>query len=230
MYVIGHRGAAGLVLENTLASLKRALELGVDAVEFDIHLTSDLQPVLSHDNHLSRVGGGNNRISELTYKELRKIKLSNGEPVPHLREAMKLIGPTRAIVEIKVKDCVAIVLEVLKEFPAADAIIASPVYTEIEELKKLNTSIPGYIRVVINPFEAVQTARSYHADGLDLNFWVLNPLTYWQARRSNMQIMVYTVNSKFLAWFLHSLYPSAWICTNYPNYFTHHGQRGINKP
>ena len=51
--VIGHRGAAGLLPENTLAAFKKAIQLGVDAIELDIHLTSDNEPVVCHDCRLN---------------------------------------------------------------------------------------------------------------------------------------------------------------------------------
>lgn len=49
MYVIGHRGAAGLAPENTISGFRKALETGVDAVEFDVQSTPDGAIVLSHD-------------------------------------------------------------------------------------------------------------------------------------------------------------------------------------
>ena len=52
VYVIGHRGAAGLLPENTLAAFARACELGVDAVELDVLVTADGQAVVYHDFHL----------------------------------------------------------------------------------------------------------------------------------------------------------------------------------
>jgi glycerophosphoryl diester phosphodiesterase len=52
IYVIGHRGAAGLMPENTLAAFARACELGVDAVEFDVLVSADGEAVVHHDFHL----------------------------------------------------------------------------------------------------------------------------------------------------------------------------------
>lgn len=219
MKIIGHRGAAGLKLENTITSLKTAIELDVDAIEFDVRLTTDGQPVLSHDDKLKRVGGGQARVSELTYEELSKVRLRGDEVVPHLREALSIAGLTPIIIEVKVDGGVKVVLEILKEFPNVQVMIASPVYSEISVLKQLRPEILGFIRVVINPFEAITYARAYKADGIDINFWIMNPLTYWLAQRFNLTIMLYTVNHHFFARFLKTLYPGAWICTNYPNKF-----------
>ena len=52
--IIGHRGAAALAPENTLAGIRKAKEHGLNWVEFDVTLLGDGTPVLSHDNHLER--------------------------------------------------------------------------------------------------------------------------------------------------------------------------------
>ncbi len=52
--VFGHRGAMGYAPENTFASFALAVEQGVDAIELDVHLTADDEPVVIHDHHLER--------------------------------------------------------------------------------------------------------------------------------------------------------------------------------
>ena len=52
--VIGHRGACGLAPENTIASFRKAAELGVRWVEFDVHLSADGIPVVIHDDTVNR--------------------------------------------------------------------------------------------------------------------------------------------------------------------------------
>jgi glycerophosphoryl diester phosphodiesterase len=73
---IGHRGAAALAPENTLASLRAAVEAGVDVVEFDV-LDLDRGPlVLAHSNHLSEVSHGRaarGRVRSKTLDELRAV-------------------------------------------------------------------------------------------------------------------------------------------------------------
>lgn len=219
MKIIGHRGAAGLELENSKAALLRGISLGVDALEFDVHKTLDDEVVLSHDGNLERLGGGDHSIAGLTYDELKKLPLRDGKPVITLTEALKTAGATPVIIEIKSKDTVELVISTVEQFPDARVTIASPVYDEIARLKELRPEIPGFIRVVVNPFDALYIAKAMKADGLDLNFWIINPLTYFLTRRAGMDIMVYTVNSTFFARFLHLFYPRAWICTNYPNRF-----------
>ena len=55
--VVGHRGVPALHQENTIAGFKRAVSLGVPAVECDVQLTKDKQAVVIHDSHLERLTG-----------------------------------------------------------------------------------------------------------------------------------------------------------------------------
>ena len=71
MLRIGHRGARAYEPENTLRSFKKALEIGVDAVEFDVRKTKDNKLVVIHDADVKRTTDGEGLVSELTLKEIR---------------------------------------------------------------------------------------------------------------------------------------------------------------
>lgn len=71
--VIGHRGAAAHVPENTLASLAHAVQAGVDALEFDVHVTRDGVPVVHHDTTLDRTTSGTGPLANRTRAELRSL-------------------------------------------------------------------------------------------------------------------------------------------------------------
>ncbi len=75
MKVMGHRGAAGLALENTIDSFEIAKIIGVDAIELDVHVTKDDKLVVIHDSNLSRVASVNRNVKSLSYRELKTIKL-----------------------------------------------------------------------------------------------------------------------------------------------------------
>ena len=69
MKIIGHRGAAGLALENTLPSLELARLLGVHAIEFDVRKTKDNRLVLCHDADLSDISNSDAKVRSLNYKK-----------------------------------------------------------------------------------------------------------------------------------------------------------------
>ena len=71
--LIGHRGAAAAAPENTLASLRKAKELGASWVEFDVKLTRDGHPVLIHDERLERTTSGRGEVALTTLVELQKL-------------------------------------------------------------------------------------------------------------------------------------------------------------
>jgi glycerophosphoryl diester phosphodiesterase len=103
--LIGHRGAPRERPENTLASFLRALDLGADAVELDVHATRDGVVVVHHDfvpRAVSTVASLQGRpIAELTAAELDSFRVS-GEPIPTLTDVLQAIG-TRATVYVEIK-------------------------------------------------------------------------------------------------------------------------------
>jgi glycerophosphoryl diester phosphodiesterase len=70
---IGHRGCAGEVPENTIASFERARADGAVVIETDVHLTRDGVPVLSHDPDVARVSDGSGAVRDLDWSALRRF-------------------------------------------------------------------------------------------------------------------------------------------------------------
>lgn len=219
MRIIGHRGAAGLELENTLASLRKARELGVHGVEFDVRMTKDRRLVLCHDPDLARVSDTDMKISDHTFANLRKIKLKNGEVIPSLEDALEVLTDTWSIVELKSTDCTPELLSILDAFPNNRVTIATFNHDYAAELEKLRPDLHIFLAENLLATEIIRVVRKARADGLDLNAWLLNPLTYWLAKRHNFDMMVYTINNRFVAWFIHALYPRVAICTDHPERF-----------
>src|SRR6476646_10321138 len=71
--IIAHRGARAERPENTLASARRAIEVGATAVEVDVRTTQDGFFVLLHDDKLDRTTNGNGSVGQITLAELRKL-------------------------------------------------------------------------------------------------------------------------------------------------------------
>jgi len=220
MKIVGHRGSAGLALENTLEAIRAGIKARADYLEFDVRLTADDQVVLSHDESLERVAGDTRLIHKLSLQELHKIKLKNGEVMPSLSDALSVAGEVPVIIELKDNDMARYVLRVISESPKTNATIISFKHSEIALVKQLSPKTKVYVSSRTNPFDLFHIARSIAADGLVLNFWILNPLTYINCIRNGFDIMVYTVNSRFLTYFIHFLYPRVMICTNNPHYYS----------
>lgn len=107
---MGHRGAAGLAPENTLAGFRKAAGCGVSWVELDVHLTGDGVPVLSHDDDLQRVGGVGMRVTRMTAADVGQVDVGRhfagsfaGETIPTLESALSVIGGLGLGVNIEIK-------------------------------------------------------------------------------------------------------------------------------
>jgi len=95
--VIAHRGASAQAYQNSLDAFRRAVALGADGIELDIHQTADDQLVVHHDPEF-----GGRKIANHALAELRKERLPNGEPIPTLAEALETIGAeTQVFIEVK---------------------------------------------------------------------------------------------------------------------------------
>ncbi|MGW9131424.1 glycerophosphodiester phosphodiesterase [Streptomyces sp. NPDC055681] len=94
---VAHRGDPYRVRENTLPSIRSAIERGADAVEIDVRVTRDGVPVLLHDSTLERLWGHDRRLDGLTHQELTEV---TGGGVPTLREALLAAGSHRLMVDL----------------------------------------------------------------------------------------------------------------------------------
>jgi glycerophosphoryl diester phosphodiesterase len=107
--IIAHRGAAGHAPENTLAAVRRAVEMHADAVEIDVRQTRDSQIVAMHDEDVNRTTNGNGYIGDLTLQELKQLDAGTwfstnykDERVPTLQEVIDVLdSTTMLIVELK---------------------------------------------------------------------------------------------------------------------------------
>jgi len=97
MKVIGHRGVPSEAPQNTLASLLRAIEYGLDYVEVDLRTTSDGKIVDMHDSTVDRTTNGKGSVASMTYAEIRKLDAGSwfspkftGEHVPLFAEELAL--------------------------------------------------------------------------------------------------------------------------------------------
>lgn len=99
--IIAHRGASHEAPENTLVSIKRAIDLNFDYIdlEIDVHLSSDHVPVVIHDHTVERTTTSklNRKISEMTLAEIKLLDAGGwhhesytGEQVPTLKEVLEL--------------------------------------------------------------------------------------------------------------------------------------------
>jgi glycerophosphoryl diester phosphodiesterase len=98
---IGHRGACGHEPENTLRSVRRALELGAHGIEIDVYFIAG-ELIVIHDAKLNRTTNGRGYVRRKTFAELRALDAGLGERIPTLREVFDTVE-RRAFINIELK-------------------------------------------------------------------------------------------------------------------------------
>lgn len=209
MKIIGHRGAAGYAPENTLASFRKALELGVDMIEFDVFALDTGELVVLHDYSVDRTTNGQGYVWEFTLGELRGLDAGQGEKIPLLSEALDCINRKVPInIEIKGSNTAEPLARMLKHYIADkgwrtdDFMVSSDRLQELVRFMDLMPEVracalydyeetPQYKAFVrrpsaygVNPDAAVLTeemVRELHDNGLKVFAW--NVKTPEQAER-----------------------------------------------
>jgi glycerophosphoryl diester phosphodiesterase len=122
----GHRGNPASHPENTLASFRSAIELGVDMVECDVHLSSDGALVVIHDHTLDRTTDGTGLVGLRSLAELRELDAGGGERIPVLRELCEM---TRGVVGLCIE---------LKQLPVPYPNLEEQLVAQLRELRMLD--------------------------------------------------------------------------------------------
>ncbi len=107
--LFAHRGASAEAPANTIAAFRRAMQVGADGVELDVHLTRDRQVVVIHDESVAAVTGQGGRVREMTLAEIQALDAGSyfgpafrGERIPTLGQVLEAVGP-QAIVNVELK-------------------------------------------------------------------------------------------------------------------------------
>ncbi|MBR2893793.1 MAG: glycerophosphodiester phosphodiesterase [Clostridia bacterium] len=108
--IFAHRGFSGKYPENTMLAFRKAVEIGVDGIELDVHLTKDNEIVIIHDEDVRRTTNGEGLVKDMTLSELKKLDASatfkgvyGKNEIPTLREYFELVKCTDVITNIELK-------------------------------------------------------------------------------------------------------------------------------
>ena len=88
---IGHRGAKRNFAENTLESIQKALNFGVDAIEIDVHRCKTGELVVIHDFTLDRTTNGSGEVAKKTLSEIKGLNVEDEFGIPLLTEVLDFI-------------------------------------------------------------------------------------------------------------------------------------------
>ena len=212
--VIAHRGAAARETENSLAAFRAARALGADAVELDVHATSDGGLVVHHDPDVNGLA-----IAAATLAEVRLRRLANGEAVPTLEEALDVILPDlTAFVEVKglSERWDGTLLAAFDRADAPEAIaVHSFDHALIARLGRLKPAVHRGVLADGAPADPVATVRAAGAEILWLRWPFVTEAACDALHREGLRLFAWTVDAPEEMRRLLELGVDG-LCTNHP--------------
>lgn len=211
MEIYAHRGSSGTHPENTLAAFKKAAELPIDGVEFDVHLTKDQQLVVIHDESIDRTSNGSGYIKDMTLEELKMYDFGSwfsnefkDERIPTLEEVLKVFINTSHRINIELKSDIfpyveleAHVLALITSLQLEKRVLISSFNHEaIRKVKTLNGTVDTallFMETLVDPLAYVQNVP---ADALHLFLPAAVRPFARQVIEEGCVVRVFTVNEK----------------------------------
>lgn len=190
--IIAHRGASREYRENTMDAFNRALELGVDGIELDVHLSRDGQVVVHHDPAVQEADAPNDAplaIVEATFARIRRA--SPGVEIPLLNDVLSLVGcRAKVYVELKASNMEAEVATVIRASAALCAVHAFD-HRVIRRMREFASEIPRGILLSSYLVDVAPALRSAGATDL----W-----QHWTQVDSELVAVAATAGARVIAW------------------------------
>ncbi len=201
LLVIGHRGAMGHETENTLASVEKALELGVDMIEIDVFKIESGEIVVFHDERVERLTNGGGKIEEYNIFDLKKLILNGNHQIPQLQDVLKLIdGKVALNIELKGANTAQRVNFItdyyIKErgWTLDQFVISSFNWDELRKMRSLNDAIAIAVLTEKDPLKALPMAEELNAMAINPNFKMLNRENVTEIQQAGYKVYTWTVN------------------------------------
>lgn len=223
MKIIGHRGACGYEPENTLRSIRKALELGVDMIEFDVYVLSTGELVVMHDHRIDRTTNGVGQVQKQDFAALRLLDAGKGEKVPTLQEILEVInGKMKVDIELKGPGTALPVAKVIDQYlqkplwSREHFLVSSFDHPELKKFKRAQPQIDIAVLEHTIPLSYAAFPEALGAVAVVANHEFLSQDYVDDAHRRGLEIYVYTVNFEDDAQYVHALGVDG-IISNYPD-------------
>lgn len=216
---IGHRGAAGYAPGNTLLSIRKALQIGVDLVEVDIQRTRDDRLIILHDRFLQPSTTGNGLVRGRSLDEIRKLRTVPGDqPIPTLTEVLEAVsGHAGLMLEMKAAGIGLSVAGAVREFAFRDPVYyASFLHEEIRSIRMRDPSAQTIALLEGVPVEAAAFALDAQATHAGISVELLSAEFVRKLHEASLKVFVYTVDDPEQIAFARSCGVDGMI-SNYPD-------------
>ncbi|MBN4056457.1 MAG: hypothetical protein COA82_11185 [Alkaliphilus sp.] len=207
--ILAHRGASAYAPENTTIAFTKAIEMGADGFELDIHLSKDGNLIVIHDESVNRTTNGSGFIKDLTLGEIKKLDAGSwfdsqfsDEKVPTLDEVLTLIKDTQLLINIEIKNGPFFYAEieqkiidcVVRHSMIDRVIVSSFDHYSIVKIKKLNSSIKTGALFLARTINSWKYIKEIGADAIHPHFVSVTSEVVKNCHENNIEIHTYTAN------------------------------------
>jgi glycerophosphoryl diester phosphodiesterase len=193
--IYAHRGISAMHPENTLRAFRRALAIGVDGIELDVHPTADGIPVVIHDRDVGRTTNGGGYVDQTPLVQLKTFDAGDGERVPTLAEVLALVGDAAHLdIEIKGSDVERAVLDVLAQHPTVRWAISSFSWDTLRTVRRLDPVAELWPLAERAGDDLTAIADELAAPAVSLFTGAYSAQNALTLRDAGLRVMVWTVN------------------------------------
>ncbi|MCJ7833306.1 MAG: glycerophosphodiester phosphodiesterase [Deltaproteobacteria bacterium] len=201
MLKIGHRGAMGYATENTMTSFVKALELGVDGIELDVHVCKSGEVVVIHDERVDRTTDGKGYVLGMTLEELKNLDAGDGQRILTLQEVLDFVNRRAMIdIELKAEGIAESVSEVVRHYIREQGwkndlfMISSFDHHELKRCHDIIPEVPFGPIIAAKPLDYAYLAQAMQADTIKPFFEFLDSPFVQDAHRRGLKVFTWTVN------------------------------------
>ncbi|MFI1773163.1 glycerophosphodiester phosphodiesterase [Thalassobellus citreus] len=200
---IGHRGAMGHVVENTMASINKALEFNVDGIEIDVHKCASGELVVFHDFTLDRMTNASGEISKYTLSELKRFQVKEQFDIPTLQEVINFIDRKCLLnIELKGRNTAFETERIIKKYidyqgwTYNNFLVSSFQHHELEQVYNQNAKVPLAVLTKANMDEAIEFAEIVKANAIHPNIAIVTRNNIKKAKDMGYNVNVWTANDE----------------------------------
>ncbi len=199
--VIGHRGALGHVAENTIESVEKAIELGVDGIEIDVFRCRSGQIVLMHDDTIDRTTNGQGYIEDLSISQVEQLIVEGRYKVPLLQDVLNTLNDQYVLnIELKGRNTADEVSHIVnyyieeKGWSAENFLVSSFTWDELRSFRRKNKDIAIGILTEEDPMDALEVAKELSAVSIHPDHQDLTEENIAAIQQEGFKVCTWTVN------------------------------------
>ena len=201
MLKIGHRGAKGYAPENTFVSFQKALDMKVDGIELDVHLSVDGEIIVIHDETIDRTTNGNGFVSAFLLRELKAFHIDVNHQIPTLKEVFDLVNQDCFInIELKSYEATEKVVSLVEKYVTKKGwkydrfLISSFDWNALQQVAFLNDKIPIGVLTETDLDLALAFAKFIQAKSIHPHFHLLTEENTAKMQEKGLQVFPWTIN------------------------------------